>query len=211
MPRGMLQGHSHPLEARMAAKEKTLEDLFHDTLKDIYFAEKKILTALPKMAKAAHSDELKAAFEKHHTETEGQVERLEQVFELMEKPARGKPGPKPKQQPEAAVPALSDADEQPAIDLDQPDATMTPALNQDDAMIAEMAYPGSADEGRATTSSQDGASSAKPAARWDRAADTVEFDWPEIERTAAQDGPNQVMAKLLIAARAEGANSRWPL
>jgi ferritin-like metal-binding protein YciE len=77
----------------MAAKEKMLEDLFHDTLKDIYFAEKKILTALPKMAKAAHSDALKAAFEKHHTETEGQVERLEQVFELIEKPARGKTCP----------------------------------------------------------------------------------------------------------------------
>lgn len=77
----------------MAAKEKTLEDLFHDTLKDIYFAEKKILTALPKMAKAAHSDALKAAFEKHHTETEGQVERLEQVFELIEKPVRGKTCP----------------------------------------------------------------------------------------------------------------------
>lgn len=77
----------------MAAKEKTLEDLFHDTLKDIYFAEKKILIALPKMAKAAHSDELKAAFEKHHTETEGQIERLEQVFELLEKPARGKTCP----------------------------------------------------------------------------------------------------------------------
>ncbi len=77
----------------MAAKEKTLEDLFHDTLKDIYFAEKKILTALPKMAKAAHSEELKAAFEKHRTETEGQIERLEQVFELMEKPARGKTCP----------------------------------------------------------------------------------------------------------------------
>jgi ferritin-like metal-binding protein YciE len=77
----------------MATKEKTLEDLFHDTLKDIYFAEKKILTALPKMAKAAHSKELKAAFEKHHTETEGQIERLEQVFELMDKPARGKTCP----------------------------------------------------------------------------------------------------------------------
>ncbi|MGD9923007.1 MAG: ferritin-like domain-containing protein [Pseudorhodoplanes sp.] len=77
----------------MAAKEKTLEDLFHDTLKDIYFAEKKILTALPKMAKAAHSDQLKAAFEKHHAETEGQVERLEQVFELIDKPARGKTCP----------------------------------------------------------------------------------------------------------------------
>lgn len=77
----------------MAAKEKTLEDLFHDTLKDIYFAEKKILTALPKMAKAAHSEELKAAFERHHAETEGQVERIEQVFELIEKPARGKTCP----------------------------------------------------------------------------------------------------------------------
>lgn len=45
------------------------------------------------MAKAAHSDELKAAFEKHHAETEGQVERLEQVFELLERPARGKTCP----------------------------------------------------------------------------------------------------------------------
>jgi ferritin-like metal-binding protein YciE len=70
--------------------EKNLESLFHETLKDIYFAEKKILVALPKMAKAAHSEELRAAFEKHLAETEGQVERLEQVFELIEKPARGK-------------------------------------------------------------------------------------------------------------------------
>ena len=45
------------------AKEKTLEDLFHDTLKDIYYAEKKILTALPKMAKAAQNPDLKAAFD----------------------------------------------------------------------------------------------------------------------------------------------------
>jgi len=51
----------------------------------------------------------------------------------------------------------------------------------------------------------------RPAAIWDRATDTVRFDWPEIERTAAQEGPNQGMAKLLVAARAEGANSRWPL
>ena len=65
----------------MAKEPKTLEELFHDTLKDIYFAEKKILAALPKMAKAAQSEELKAAFEKHHEETEGQVERLEQVFD----------------------------------------------------------------------------------------------------------------------------------
>ena len=74
----------------MAKKEKTLAELFHETLKDIYYAEKKILTALPKMAKAAQSDDLRAAFEKHHAETEGQVERLEQVFELIEQPARGK-------------------------------------------------------------------------------------------------------------------------
>ncbi len=74
----------------MSAKDKKLNDLFLDTLKDIYYAEKQILRALPKMAKAAHSDQLRAAFEKHHGETEGQVERLEQVFELIDKPARGK-------------------------------------------------------------------------------------------------------------------------
>jgi ferritin-like metal-binding protein YciE len=74
----------------MSAKDKNLNDLFLDTLKDIYYAEKQILKALPKMAKAAHSDRLRAAFEKHHGETEGQVERLERVFELIHKPARGK-------------------------------------------------------------------------------------------------------------------------
>ena len=72
------------------AKDKDLNDLFLDTLKDIYFAEKQILKALPKMAKAATSDKLRAAFEKHEGETEGQIERLEQIFELLEKPARGK-------------------------------------------------------------------------------------------------------------------------
>ncbi|HMI15150.1 MAG TPA: DUF892 family protein, partial [Bradyrhizobium sp.] len=76
----------------MAAKEKDkdLNDLFLDTLKEIYYAEKQILKALPKMAKAAQSDKLRAAFEKHRGETEGQVERLEQIFELLDKPARGK-------------------------------------------------------------------------------------------------------------------------
>ncbi|MBS7534858.1 ferritin-like domain-containing protein [Ancylobacter sonchi] len=71
-------------------KEKTLEDLFHDTLKDIYYAERKILKTLPKMARAASSPELKAAFEKHKDETEVHVERLQQVFELMGKRAQGK-------------------------------------------------------------------------------------------------------------------------
>jgi ferritin-like metal-binding protein YciE len=74
----------------MTAKDKNLNDLFLDTLKDIYYAEKQILKALPKMAKAAHSDQLRAAFEKHHDETEDQVERLEEIFELIDKPARGK-------------------------------------------------------------------------------------------------------------------------
>jgi ferritin-like metal-binding protein YciE len=74
----------------MATKEKDLNELFLDTLKDIYYAEKQILKALPKMAKAATSEDLQAAFEKHHEETEGHVERLEQVFELLGKPARGK-------------------------------------------------------------------------------------------------------------------------
>jgi len=74
----------------MTAKDKNLNDLFLDTLKDIYYAEKQILKALPKMAKAAHSAPLRAAFEKHLGETEGQVERLERVFELIDKPARGK-------------------------------------------------------------------------------------------------------------------------
>ena len=74
----------------MAAKEKTLEDLFLTTLKDVYYAEKQILRALPKMAKAAESEELRAAFEKHRAETEGQVKRLEQVFEGMGKKAQGK-------------------------------------------------------------------------------------------------------------------------
>ena len=72
------------------AKEKTLEDLFHDTLKDIYYAERKILKALPKMQRAAQSQELKAAFEKHREQTEGHVERLQQVFEIIGKAPRGK-------------------------------------------------------------------------------------------------------------------------
>ncbi|MEK1889251.1 MAG: ferritin-like domain-containing protein [Phyllobacterium sp.] len=70
--------------------EKTLQTLFHETLKDIYYAEGKILKALPKMAKAANSPDLKAAFEKHRSETEGQLERLQQVFEIFGKRAQAK-------------------------------------------------------------------------------------------------------------------------
>ena len=70
--------------------EKNLHALFLDTLKDIYYAEKHIYKSLPKMAKAATSDDLRDAFEKHHDETEGHIERLEQIFELLGEPARGK-------------------------------------------------------------------------------------------------------------------------
>jgi ferritin-like metal-binding protein YciE len=70
--------------------EKNLSALFLDTLKDIYYAEKQIYKSLPKMAKTASSDQLRNAFEKHHDETEGHIERLEKIFDLLGKPARGK-------------------------------------------------------------------------------------------------------------------------
>lgn len=74
----------------MQKSTKNLNALFHDTLKDIYFAEKKILVALPKMAKAATSPDLKKAFETHLQETENQVTRLEQVFTLIDAKPQGK-------------------------------------------------------------------------------------------------------------------------
>ncbi|RWX79267.1 ferritin-like domain-containing protein [Neorhizobium lilium] len=69
---------------------KTLNDLFHETLKDIYYAERQILKALPKMARAAQDEQLKAAFLQHKEETEGQIDRLKQVFEIIGKRAQGK-------------------------------------------------------------------------------------------------------------------------
>lgn len=72
---------------------KTLDDLFHETLKDIYYAERQIVKALPKMARGAQDEKLKAAFEKHREETEGQIERLKQVFEIIGKRAQGKTCP----------------------------------------------------------------------------------------------------------------------
>ena len=75
-------------------------------------------------------------------------------------------------------------------------------------MDTARAMPG--DDAQPPVPGLDALSSTQPAAHWDRAMDAVRFDWPSIERTAAQEGPNQGMAKLLVAARAEGANSRWP-
>ncbi len=169
-------------------------------------------TAEPIALAAAPDDDIEA------------VEAAAATVKLGKKPVRGKPGPKPKLRPEAAMPALPEEDvRQPAMNLDQLDTTVQQASDHDDETIAEMAYPVSADADGTTPSSntgvddavptpgQEGCNPSKPAARWDQATDTVQFDWPEIERTAAQGGPNQVMAKLLVAARAEGANSRWPL
>lgn len=72
------------------ASQKNLQDLYHETLKDIYYAERQILKALPKMAKNAQSTELKQAFEQHRAETEVHVERLQKVFEMLGKRAQGK-------------------------------------------------------------------------------------------------------------------------
>jgi ferritin-like metal-binding protein YciE/pimeloyl-ACP methyl ester carboxylesterase len=93
---GSEQGRTGPLPSvskERNMKQKSLEDLFHDTLKDIYYAERKIVRTLPKMMQGAQSQELSAAFEKHLAESEVHIERLEQVFELLGKRAQGKTCP----------------------------------------------------------------------------------------------------------------------
>ncbi|HTK13652.1 MAG TPA: DUF892 family protein [Xanthobacteraceae bacterium] len=77
-------------KSKAKPKAKLLSDLFHETLKDIYYAENKILKTLPKMAKAAQARDLKKAFTKHEKETRGQVKRLERVFKIIGKPVKGK-------------------------------------------------------------------------------------------------------------------------
>ena len=84
------QGARHAQPQDPEDSRKNLEDLFFETLKDIYFAEKQILRALPKMAREASSPELKQAFETHRDQTEGHVDRLNEVFEQFGRPARGK-------------------------------------------------------------------------------------------------------------------------
>jgi len=68
----------------------TLQDMFELELKDIYYAEKALVKALPKMAKGANSDKLRTSIEEHLEQTKGHVERLERVFELIDVPAKGK-------------------------------------------------------------------------------------------------------------------------
>jgi ferritin-like metal-binding protein YciE len=98
------------------SNSKGLEDLFYDGLKDIYYAERKILTALKKMAKGAESSELTAAFEKHREETEDQVERLQQVFEIFGKRAQGKTCPAIDGIIEEGQEILEEFEEAPALD-----------------------------------------------------------------------------------------------
>lgn len=74
-------------------KSKELDALFLEALKDIYYAERKILRALPKMTRAAQSPQLKQAFQQHKDETEGQKDRLDQVFEMLGRRPQGKTCP----------------------------------------------------------------------------------------------------------------------
>src|SRR5262249_28676370 len=71
-------------------KQETLEDLFLEQIRDLYDAEKQLTKALPKMAKAATSEELEEAIRKHLEETQNQVSRLEEVFQMIGAPAKGK-------------------------------------------------------------------------------------------------------------------------
>jgi len=71
-------------------KASTLDELFLEEIRDLYDAEKQLVKALPRLAKAATSEDLRAAFEEHLEQTQGQVERLEQVFESLGEKARGK-------------------------------------------------------------------------------------------------------------------------
>jgi len=148
-------------------------------------------------------------------------------------PVHKRPGPKPKQRAGAAEAAplrkgtgakpgrkarASDATPDPMSAADsRPDAGTDGQQEQQEQRrgpepaTLEPTSASAASNAAPSGSSQNAATSAQPAAQWDRATDTVRFDWVEIERTASQDGSNQVMAKLLVAARAEGATSRWPL
>jgi hypothetical protein len=148
-------------------------------------------------------------------------------------PVRKRPGPKPKQRAggDAAAPLRKSAGAKPGRKARASDATPEPMSAADsrpdvgtdgqqdqqeqrrgpEPATPEPASVSATSNAAPSGSSQNAVTSAQPAAQWDRATDTVRFDWVEIERTASQDGPNQVMAKLLVAARAEGANSRWPL
>jgi len=96
--------------------QKDLSALFHEGLKDIYYAERQILKSLPKMARGAQSEELRAAFGEHRAQTEGHIERLQRVFELLGKRAQGKTCPAIDGIIEEGEELLEEFKGQPAID-----------------------------------------------------------------------------------------------
>ncbi|SDB48458.1 YciE/YciF ferroxidase family protein [Bauldia litoralis] len=95
---------------------KTLDDLFLHFLKDMYFAEKQLVKALPKMAKKASSPQLAEAFESHLAETKEHVSRLEQVFEIVGKTARAETCPAIKGIVEEGEEIMSEAEDPEALD-----------------------------------------------------------------------------------------------
>jgi ferritin-like metal-binding protein YciE len=95
---------------------RTLNDLFEETLKDVYFAENAILKALPKMAGKAKSKDLKAAFTEHAKETEGQVKRLDKIFKLIGKKPEGKECPALKGLVEETEELMSEAENADVLD-----------------------------------------------------------------------------------------------
>jgi ferritin-like metal-binding protein YciE len=95
---------------------RTLNELFEETLKDVYFAENAILKALPKMTQKATSKDLKAAFTEHVEQTEGQVERLEEIFKLLGKKAEGKECPALKGLVEETEELIGEADKGAVLD-----------------------------------------------------------------------------------------------
>ena len=98
---------------------KTMNDLVLMVMQDVYYAERQILKALPKMMKAASSEELRAAFEKHVQETEGQVERLKQVFKLLKQSPKGKTCPAILGLVEEGAEVMEDFEDSPALGTDR--------------------------------------------------------------------------------------------
>ena len=92
----------------MKSSKESLEDIFEDMLKDIYWAENHLAKALPKMAKASYNDDLKEAFESHLKETQGQIARLEQCFGLLTMKPQGKKCPAMQGLVEEGQEAISD-------------------------------------------------------------------------------------------------------
>jgi ferritin-like metal-binding protein YciE len=96
--------------------DATLETLFHDTLRDVLYAERKAIQILKKQARAAQDERLRDAFVQHREETEGQVERLNRIFELLGKRARGKVCPAMDGLAEEGEEIIEEMKDSPALD-----------------------------------------------------------------------------------------------